>query len=338
MSNIADQKQNILQSIFRNKLSEHELKFYTNGCTMISFDGEELLCSSKQRKIFLIIKGCVQIKDNNEPVTTLASGFVGLSFLFPNNFWQKYQGYSTHGLQVLCLDFLVVEDMMKKFPAFPGYFFRNATELDLILLHYQSTRNDLSNRVSLSSVVSSLGQLSFESGIYKASILKEDKSSLILYSGDLMHTSGAELVPGKIYNCTELPDDGEWVNSGGTELFYEGSISNDLLNLNKTKRLETSKEKAIKQKQVTFDNPATTVATTAEAKTVVATAKSVRRSGRFKHYNYSWLVYALLFTICITVISLVFLESAKCKGSTEQTNCKFFQSNQKIQTGDRAIS
>ncbi|NJK58327.1 MAG: hypothetical protein HC939_21290 [Pleurocapsa sp. SU_5_0] len=82
MSSITDQKQYILQSIFRNKLVEHELNFYTNGSTIISYNGEELLCSSKQKKIFFILQGHVQVKGNDEPVTTLSSGFIGLSFLF----------------------------------------------------------------------------------------------------------------------------------------------------------------------------------------------------------------------------------------------------------------
>jgi hypothetical protein len=318
MSSITDQKQYILQSIFRNKLLEHELKFYTNGSTIISYNGEELLCSSKQKKIFLILQGYVQVKGNDEPVTTLSSGFIGLSFLFPDTLWQKYQGYSTCGLQVLCLDILVVQDMMKKFPAFPSYFFQRATELDLILLHYYSTKNDLSKRASLSSVVSSLEQLSFESGIYDASILKEDKSSLILYSGDLMHTSGTELVPGVIYNCTELPDDGEWVNSGATQLFYEGNASNNLLNLNKTKRLEASKEKA--SKQVNSLNATTTVSTAATIPITATTTidatinstnatKSIPYSGRFRRYSLA--TFILLFFTGTLIAGLVFHQSAK---------------------------
>ncbi|NJK58326.1 MAG: hypothetical protein HC939_21285 [Pleurocapsa sp. SU_5_0] len=202
--------------------------------------------------------------------------------------------------------------MMKKFPAFPSYFFQRATELDLILLHYYSTKNDLSKRASLSSVVSSLEQLSFESGIYDASILKEDKSSLILYSGDLMHTSGTELVPGVIYNCTELPDDGEWVNSGATQLFYEGNASNNLLNLNKTKRLEASKEKA--SKQVNSLNATTTTATipTTTIDAIINSTNSIKSipySGRFRRYSLA--TFILLFFTGTLIAGLVFHQSAK---------------------------
>mgnify|MGYP003487385094 CR=1 FL=1 len=303
MSNITKQKQSILKSLFKNKLSEEELTFYTNGCSIFSFDGEELLCSIKQKKIFLIMKGNVQIKDNNELVTILSSGFVGLSFLFLDYLWQKYQGYSTCGLQVLCLDISVVTDMMKKFPAFPAYFRRQATELDLILLHYYQTKNDLSNRASLSSVVSSLEQLSFESGIYDASLIKADKSALILYSGDLFHTSGTELVPGKIYNCTELPDDGEWINSAGTQLFYEVSTSNALLNVNKTRKLGTSNEKALKQVN-SFDANANT-----DIIAATTTTNSLLYPGRFRRFSFA--IFVLLFFAGTLIAGLVCHESVK---------------------------
>lgn len=293
MSNITDQKHFLLQSIFRNKLSKEELNFYANGSTIYSFEREEPLLTI-QKKIFLIIKGDVLIKsENNEPVTRLSSGFVGLSYLFADELWQRYKVYSTSGLQVLHLDLLIMLDMMKKFPAFRGYFFRMATELDVILLHYYSTKNDISQREDLSTVVSSLEELSFERGLYDAAIVKKDKDFLILYNGDLMHTDGIKLLPGIIYRCITLPDDGEWVNSSGTRLLYSSDLSDNLLSSNKEKLLEALQEQTPKQ------------VNTVNISDTSKTSKAFKTNKHFKFKYYLPFVYVLLFLVSILAIIII---------------------------------
>jgi hypothetical protein len=293
MSKITDQKHFLLQSIFRNKLSEKELILYANGSSIYTFDQEELLFSG-QKKFFLIIKGDVLIKsENNDLVTRLSSGFVGLSYLFSDKLWQRYRAYSTSGLQVLHLDLLIMQDMMKKFPAFQEYFFRNATELDLVLLHHYSTETDISQRANLAAVVSSLEELSLDAGLYDAGIVKKDKNFLILHTGRFMHTSGPKLLPGKIYDCSALPDTGEWVNMGNTRLLYSSDPSNNLLNSNKAKLLDVPQEQTLKQ--VDSIN-------TVNVSDTLHTSKAFKNKKRFNYKHYLPFVYIFLFLVSILAI------------------------------------
>jgi hypothetical protein len=315
MPNITDSKNNLLQSIFRNKLSDDELRFYTSHSILMSFDEEELLCSNKCKKIYLIIKGNSQIKDDDELIMTLAPGcFIGLSYIFTDDIWRKYEGYSTCGLQVLCFDITVVKDMMTKFPALRAYFYETATKLDLTLIHYRSTKSNLSERVGLPSVVSSLERMSFAQGIYEASLLKQEINSLILYKGELLHTSGIELEPGRVYDTINFPDDGEWVNLTETHLFYEGATTS-LLSTEKTKKLETSKKETLKLVEQ-IDSPTDSI------NTVSSTSTHISVQGFQKFIRQNWILYMLLLLVFAIATSIVLLESTKCEGSTEQTSCR----------------
>lgn len=296
MSKITDQKSFLLQSVFRNQLSENELNFYANGSSIHTFDEEEPLFNS-QKRFFLIIKGEVIIKsENNDPVTRLSSGFVGLSYLFTDRLWQRYQAYSSSGLQVLHLEPLIMLDMIKKFPAFQGYFFQVATELDVILTHHYSTENDISQRVDLSTVVSSLEELTFESGLYNAKIVKRQNSFVMLYLGDLMHEDGMKLSPGRIYNCSSLPDDGEWVNSGDTRLLYSSDSSDNLLNSNNEKLLE------IPQEQTKEKVDAVNILDISD---ISQTSQVLKTNKHFKIKHYLPYIYILLFLVSMLVIIII---------------------------------
>ncbi|MBW4532319.1 MAG: hypothetical protein KME09_00095 [Pleurocapsa minor HA4230-MV1] len=310
-TNIAKNRESFIKSIFQNKLSQEELEFYTSASSIDTFNGEQLLWSNSQQKIFLIIKGSVRVKsDRGELITILNSGFVGLSHLFPKELWQIYKAYSTQGLQVLYLDLLAAQDIMEKFPAFRDYFWRSAIELNCVILHHYASAKDLSQRANLSSLVSALEELSFEQGVYNANILKKDKDFLILNLGDLIHTNGTELLPGKIYDCSLLPDYGEWVNnSGGTQVFYSQEANNRLLDQSKTKKLEASKEE---MKQVDSIN---TIDLAVISKTELQSTKQ-GKSGKswvkFKRLKrYLPFIYIFLFILSVFIIIIIsrFLES-----------------------------
>lgn len=223
MSEIIQLKRQILQSVFKNKLSESELEVYCELTDINVFDSENFLQTHTDGRLFFILKGSVQIKsETNESVVSLSSGFLGLSNLFPDILWQKYRIFSTSGLKVFYLDISILSSLITKYPALKDYFYRQALNLDLLLLHHYETANLPSERVDLAAQISSLSILSLESGVHKAALFK-DKSQLILHTGQLIHSSGKELIPGRVYHGLSLPDCGEWMNLGDTNLFCDDS-------------------------------------------------------------------------------------------------------------------
>jgi hypothetical protein len=231
MLDITDIKKRILQSVFKDKFSKSEIDKYSELTDINVFNDEILLQTHIDNRVFLILEGTVQIKsESNESVLSLSSGFIGLSNLFPDILWQKYRIYSTCGLKVIYLDNSILSSLIAKDHAFNDYLYRQVLNLDLLLLHYYETVNLPSKRVDLISQVSNLDILSLKSGLYEPSIFKDNKDYLILHFGKLIHSSGAALLPGRVYDCSALPDAGEWMNLSGTQLFCsEQLISNQNL-------------------------------------------------------------------------------------------------------------
>lgn len=246
MIEIAHLKKKILQSVFKNKLSESELEVYSELTDINVFDGDNFIQTHNDGRLFFILKGSVQIKsETNESVVSLSSGFLGLSNLFPNILWQKYRIFSTSGLKVFYLDISILSSLINKYPALEDYFYRQAINLDLLLLHHYETANLPSEKVDLASQISSLSILSLESGVHEASMFIKDKSYLILHIGQLIHSSGRQLSPGKVYKCSSLPNFGEWMNLSETHLFCDDreqlNTNSSLLNSSHQQCLEAGR-------------------------------------------------------------------------------------------------
>jgi ABC-type bacteriocin/lantibiotic exporter with double-glycine peptidase domain len=216
----------ILNFAFNSLLADDDLHFLIDCSLLLEFTkGEHFLADS----IFLILEGSLAIiNQDREIVRTYSQGLVGLDNIFTNHqHWQAYEIVCNTNLLVLQIDIQKFLSIVGNYRELVEFFRRQATELDLLLLHYKVSKSGLASRIDLIPYLGQLKQVLLEPGTIVTTASLPSGEFLIPYSGNLIHDSGEEVTLGNIYNYSSIDDESEWFSLDHCCLFvYEAEQLN----------------------------------------------------------------------------------------------------------------
>jgi ATP-binding cassette subfamily B protein len=162
--------------------------------------------------IYLILAGKIRLLDQKENlIASIDRGWFGQISLFPEANLQPYMLRASLGLKLGFLDNKSLQFLFKRQPELKNLFYRQALQWDLLLLS--------DNVQNLLPILSFLQPYPLTEGVVSV-LLPESSEAIVLRRGKILHTSGVQLIPGKLYQTSRLPQDGEWAISKSTELFY----------------------------------------------------------------------------------------------------------------------
>ncbi|NJP22614.1 MAG: hypothetical protein HC763_30520 [Hydrococcus sp. CRU_1_1] len=162
--------------------------------------------------VYLILEGKIRLLDQKENLiaSSIEAGLGQIS-LFPEADLQTYMLRASLGLKLGYLDNNSLQFLFKRQPELKNLFYRQALQWDLLLLS--------DNVQNLLPILSFLQPYQLTEGVVSV-LLPEPSEVIVLRRGKILHTSGVQLIPGKLYQTSCLPQDGEWAISKSTELFY----------------------------------------------------------------------------------------------------------------------
>lgn len=166
----------------------------------------------------LLLDGSISIlNQNNELIVTCFDGFIRLNDIF-GDIYSHYKLFCNTSGSILVADADALEQIIVRYPNLRKAFYRQANEIELLLVHLKSTRDNLASRICLLPLLSGLRQICLEPGLANISDFAQG-SFVILFAGCLIHDSGKELIIGQVYECSSLPTEGDWYSLGGSNLF-----------------------------------------------------------------------------------------------------------------------
>jgi HlyB family type I secretion system ABC transporter len=210
---------------FSNTLPKSELDRLLRQLKIIEPSPGEPFWDSRtsQAGIYIILQGKIRLLDSNDNlIASLAEGsLLGQISLFPNANLQPHAARASLGLKLGYLDLESVRDFLQPESDFKRRLYRQAIEWDLLLLHSQ-TDNQTNNRdrhiaQDLLPILPLLKQHELEPGELSSTLVS--KKLWLLRRGEILHSSGAKLIPGNLYYRDRLPQDGEWLITKPTELY-----------------------------------------------------------------------------------------------------------------------
>jgi ATP-binding cassette subfamily B protein len=209
-------KQN-LNCNLQDRLSEAEFQDIWEQLQIVEPSPGKLFWNSAHSDlgIYLILSGKIRLLDKNDKlVASLDRGYFGHSGLFPQAHLQPYMVRAALGLQLGYLDRSSVESLIERYPRLQELFYRQAVEWDLLILAQQNN----AAAKELVTILPLLKQHQLEAGIV-SQLLPEPSELILLRRGEILHTSGVKLTPGRIYSSDRLPTNGEWSITQETELY-----------------------------------------------------------------------------------------------------------------------
>ena len=164
-----------------------------------------------------MLAGKVRLLDqqDNLIVSLPAGSIFGQISLFPETKLDPHAARAGLGLKLGYLDAKTLQKLIKRSPELEAYFYQQALKWDLLLLSHRSDRKQVQNLLDLLPL---LQQDNLTAGTIPLNLL-QDKASWILRQGEIIHSSGLKLTPGKLYNVTQFPQRGEWLVTQPTELY-----------------------------------------------------------------------------------------------------------------------
>lgn len=199
-------------------LTEQDLIYLSDSSVQLNFSqGENIEVSS----ICLILQGIATVVDyyDKGAIIYCNRGFLGLHNIFSRESWQPCVIKAKDNLSILKFEFNEFLSRVEAYPHLITFFHRQALQLDLLLLHYRASSDNLLNRIDLVPYFNRLTQILIKPGTIVDNRLFVNNKFLILYKGSLMHDSGKELVPGEMYKCNNLQLKGLWYSLDGCCLF-----------------------------------------------------------------------------------------------------------------------
>jgi ATP-binding cassette subfamily B protein len=169
--------------------------------------------------LHIVLEGKIRLLDREENLLiSLGKNTVfGQSSLFATANFQPYKVRASTGLKLGYLSTQNLKVLLEQQPELKAELYRQAVELDLIVLH--SCDNPQSDCIQyLYSIVSLLEQHQLELGSIDPTFW-ESLQLVILRRGKISHSSGLTLTPGKIYDVAQLPVDQNWLIKEATELY-----------------------------------------------------------------------------------------------------------------------
>lgn len=225
--------------------------------------------------IYVIIEGKVRLIDrHNDLIVSLEAGeSFGELTLFSDSF-QSYSIRASANTRLCHLKEELILPMLQKYPAVEQNLARRAKLRDLLLLNHRvnhgdetlsalyaerySLGRDRTETANLLKILPRLINHRLKVGNLPESIWQEQL--WLLRQGEILHSSGQKLTPGKIYFPVELPPTGSWQITSPVDLYSLGQSSltnkpplfSDTTNQIDLDQIDFSLE--LKQKDVTATN------------------------------------------------------------------------------------
>jgi HlyB family type I secretion system ABC transporter len=152
--------------------------------------------------IYIVLSGKVRLLDNlDNLISTFDSGVsFGEATLFDNYNFIPYIARASHGLQLCYLSKETLQPLIDKYPKIRERLLKQAEFWDLLLLCRQNSQfpRHSSETLGVLKALSLFERCSLDTSEKKTAF--KDYKLLLLYSGELLHSSKSTLTPGKIWN------------------------------------------------------------------------------------------------------------------------------------------
>ena len=174
--------------------------------------------SEAEPGIYVILQGKVSAVDRHDNLVTSLSA--GTSFgeltLFTNNF-QSYSVRASANTRLCYLSAQLILPLLKKYPAVRQNLFRQAKLRDLLLLHHSLHPDERLETINLPKILPQLINHQLAKGSIPDSVWQG--RLWLLRQGEILHSSGQKLIPGKIYLTEDLPQTGTWLATVDSDLY-----------------------------------------------------------------------------------------------------------------------
>jgi HlyB family type I secretion system ABC transporter len=168
--------------------------------------------------IYIIVKGKVRLIERNDNL--LISLEAGESFgelsLFADDF-QAYSIRASANTQLCHLKEQLILPLLQKYPTVQHTLARRAKLRDLLLLNHSVNQGDRRKTATLTKILPRLVNHRLKVGNVPESIL--GKQLWLLRQGEILHSSGQKIIPGKVYFLDDLSLTGTWLVNSPVDLF-----------------------------------------------------------------------------------------------------------------------
>jgi HlyB family type I secretion system ABC transporter len=170
--------------------------------------------------IYIILAGKVRLLDRtaNLIASTGAGASLGELTLFPEEQFQPYSARASVNLKLCYLPFDCLRSLIRKYPSIGQHFYRQAVLWDLLLLCRQTPLLATVPVEDVMQVFSMLEMHNLKIGQLPPSPLKEQQL-WILRRGELLHSSGFQLISGEIHAPSQFLKEGNWQVVQPTQLY-----------------------------------------------------------------------------------------------------------------------
>lgn len=241
-----------------------ELTEYLQQIDLLSPKMGELFWHSHHAEpgIYIIFQGKVRLIDrHNDLVISLETGSFGEQTLFDDRF-QPYLVRASANTQLCYLPGQLILPLIEKYPTLQQHLARQAKLIDLLLLHHEANYGNRTETESLLKILPQLTERQLSVGNVPETVWQE--KLWLLRRGEILHSSGQKLTPGKTYTAADLPEAGTWLVTSPVELYSLGRAAlakGQLAESNNDSFFDGQFETDIKSNNVRVANRANTTAT-----------------------------------------------------------------------------
>ena len=206
-----------------------ELAEYLQQINLLKPKMGELFWHSQNTEpgIYIIVEGKVRLIDRDHNlVASLEAGSFGEQTLFADRF-QPYSVRASTDAQLCYLPEKLILSWSEKYPTVRQHLARQAKLRDLLLLHHSAGDGNRRETENLLKILSCLTNHQLTVGDLPQTICQEQL--WLLRQGEILHSSGQKLTPGKIYTPALLPQTGTWLVTSPVELYSLGQASRERL-------------------------------------------------------------------------------------------------------------
>ena len=174
--------------------------------------------SEAEPGIYIILQGKVRAIDRHDNLVTSLSA--GASFGELTLFADDFQPYSVRASAntLLCyLPLQLILPLLKKYPTVRQNLLRQTKLKDLLLLHHSLRPGERLKTVNLPKILPQLTNHQLTKGTVPDSVWQGQL--WLLRRGEILHSSGQKLTPGKIYLTDDLPQTGTWMATVDSDLY-----------------------------------------------------------------------------------------------------------------------
>ena len=179
----------------------------------------ELLWQSHNTEpgIYVILNGKARLidSDNNLVISLKQGDSFGESTLFANDF-KPYSIRATENIQLCHLRHNWLLPLLQKYPKLKQNLVRQAKLIDLLLLNYQVNHGDRRETTDLVKILPRLVSHQLDGNLPKSIF---NRQLWLLRQGEIIHSSGHKILPGKIHLLDDLPPTGTWLATSPSELY-----------------------------------------------------------------------------------------------------------------------